>query len=305
MKKIILGVLISLCVMIATAQTSIQKVFVQYPSLLPFCSTLFAAFDRIDNTSTIVLLKAGAGGLIAIQAAQQEPNSLVCGVGAADLFLYSQIHPNYINLYKDLKVFNILYTTGTYLHASVNNQHNTLLDLLKTSTTSKPILVGFEITSAKIIGNKLISATNAPITLIPFKRASDAIASLQDGTLDLLVTNGNIMQPFVEANKIKLMGYVNDTGIVGNTQATNFNLLNLSNGNLSVFSAIAGFDNDVSEESYAKIQVKINTALKDPAVQVICKTNSYKCVGSNLTQTMQFLQNSKIKWSEASTLIPQ
>ena len=210
MKKLFVTSMIVLYSVFANAEIPQKiKVYVPWLSIMPLCTSLVEEYNKIYNSSAVIVYKPGAGGLLALQEVIQEKDfSIVCGTGTTDAVLYKvNVPETFHNVYQQIQTINIINFTGIYYFTGKDNRHSTLKSLLNSSTVNKPITVGFEGLGSKTITGKIIGKT--PVTWVQYKSAADAASSLVTNDLDLFIGGFSQLLGLVENNKLKILGHIN------------------------------------------------------------------------------------------------
>jgi len=210
MKKLFVCCVFMLASVFANAEIPQKiKVYVPLLSMMPLCTSLVEEYNKIYNSSAIIVYKPGAGGLLALQEAIQEKDFLiVCGSGATDAVLYKvNVPETFHSVYQQIQTINIMTFTGIYYITGNNNQHTTLKGLLNSSTANKPITIGFEGLGSKLIAGKIIGKT--PVIWVQYKSAADAASSLVTNDLDLFIGGFSPLLGLAENNKLKILGHIN------------------------------------------------------------------------------------------------
>jgi tripartite-type tricarboxylate transporter receptor subunit TctC len=203
MKKIILALLVGLTSCYTHAEIPKQfNVYVIGSTAVNLCRELFKLYDAEYNTSTVIIQKPGAYGLLAVTALHLDPNFAVeCG-GLNDLVFGGIQFPDQ-DVYNHLSVITMLGEYSILFTAGPKSTYSTLPELLR---NKKSLLVGFSSISTKFIASKALAS--ADITWIPFKSPNDAVASLHEGLLDLYVDGGAFI-PLYKTGTLKNLGQLN------------------------------------------------------------------------------------------------
>ena len=269
------------------------KVYVPYSGVIPVCLSMVEAYNKIYNASAVVIPKAGAGGLIALQEAIHEKDfAMICGTGATDAVLYKvNVPETFHHVYQEIKLINIMSFTGIYYITGNTNPHKTLKSLLNSSTTNKPIMVGFEGLGSKSIASKIIG--NTPVTWVQYKQPGDAAASLNFGELDLFVGGINPLLGLAEQGKLRMLGHINVDTSSANAVGPNLNTEYpeaIGVANFLGMSALKSY----SQEDLIEMNNRINNVLTTPEVQAMFNKVNYKIIN---TLKIENIQNHLLKYN--------
>ena len=278
MKEILIACMFMLTSVFANAEIPKKiKVYVQYSGVIPVGLSMVEAYNRIYNASAVVIPKAGAGGLIALQEAIHEKDFvMICGTGATDAVLYKvNVAEHFHQVYQEIKLINIMAFTGIYFITGNNNPHNTLKRLLNSSTTNKPILVGFEGLGSKSIASKIIGKT--PVTWVQYRQPGDGAGSLNLGELDLFVGGLNPLLGLAEAGKLKMLGHINVDTVVANSIGPNLASDYPEAVGVANFLGMSSLKS-YSQEDLTEMNKRINNVLTTTEVQEIFNKANYKII---------------------------
>ena len=287
MKKMLISCMLMLTSVFASAEIPKKiKVYVSYSGVTPVCMSIVDVYNKIYSASAVVVLKPGASGLIALQDAIQDKDfAIICGTGVTDALLYKvNVAESSHHVYQEIKLINIMSFTGMYFITGNDNPHQTLKSLLNSSTTDKPILVGFEGLGSKSIANKIIG--NTPVTWVQYRQPGEAAASLHLRELDLFVGGYNPLLGLAEAGKLKMLGHINVNTDAANKVGPMLNADYPEAVGVANFLGISSLKN-YSQEDLTEMNKRINNVLATPEVQETFSRANYKIINTLKIENIQ------------------
>jgi tripartite-type tricarboxylate transporter receptor subunit TctC len=198
------------------------------------CRALFDLYDKKYNTSTVFINKPGADGLLAMEEMLKSKDfSLLCSGPSESVFNNIQ-YPGHEVSHNALTMVSIISVSPFSFITGNNNKYSTLPELLK---SRKPITVGYHAQGLKFIAQTAFG--DYPVTWVPYKNSSEALASLMDGTLDLY-TDGGALEIIAKSGKLKSLGHLNG---LDNTSGVNLNKVYPLAAKFPVFIAVTTLKN--------------------------------------------------------------
>lgn len=188
------------------------------------CRKLFAMYDSKYNAEAIVVAKPGQNGMVAVRdVLNSDRFSIRCG-GSGDHVFNFFIHPEEAATLKRLRPVTITVRTPLYFFTgrAFAEARDLRQAIAQHKKLNRPIMiVGITSPQPRVIMDLIAEQEGIRIEYINFRNASDQIAMLADGTLDLAIDAGALM-PLADTNKIRLLGYNEQSNITG-IQAANVN----------------------------------------------------------------------------------
>lgn len=191
MKKILTIFLLTLTLN-ANAQLTVILPFAAGSIVDLTCRKMFDVYDTINNTSSTFMNMPGADHIIAHKhfITMTEPAVLCAGtgVGGFNQFNNPKISPSVDTLKPIVEVFAI-----THFILAPQFGPNTLEEVIaRSKKTGKSVLVGAPSTNAAGVLTQVLVKNNVKFEIVAYKKPTDAIVSLADGSLDTYVDGGSI-----------------------------------------------------------------------------------------------------------------
>lgn len=210
-KKLLLILLVTPTLVLANAKEK-NQVWVPFQggSYEPHCRALFTLYDKYFHTETVINVKPGANGLIAINemlAAPKTQNRILCSTSS--LAVYNEFVNKDVD-FKTKQIRVLLMTVNqslTWFAPNSNRAGSNLKDQVAYwKSLGRPINVGYNFATAETIVKYLASMPGLRINPVPFKTAPQMLPSLRDGSLDLAI-NGHIGNDLAEQGAFRMIGY--------------------------------------------------------------------------------------------------
>lgn len=191
MKKLLTFLLLTIP-LISHAQLTVISPFAAGSIVDITCRKLFDVYDTMNNTSSNFLIVPGADHIIAHKHfINMTDIGVLCagsGVGGMNQHNNPKISPSVDTLKPIVDVFSLSH----FILAPLTGP-NTLDEIMTNSKrTNKKVLVGAPSTSAAKVLTYILEKNNVPFEIVAYKKPTDAIVSLIDGTLDTYVDGGSI-----------------------------------------------------------------------------------------------------------------
>lgn len=180
------------------------KIYSSYVANIPFCTNLFAEYDKEYGTESQVFIKSGATGMLAMKAMQAEPEfSVLCPTGVSDHVVNKITYPGNDAAFDDLKIVGAVATFGTMFVTGNDSKFSTLPEMLR---QKKEITVGYHSQGNKTVAAEVLK--DVKVIWVGYKSSQEALSSLAEGTLDLY-PDGTGLLPLVLKGKLKSLGRIN------------------------------------------------------------------------------------------------
>jgi tripartite-type tricarboxylate transporter receptor subunit TctC len=218
-------ILVSLALLCSSAYAELPKTIMVYSSALSgaktdSCRLVMDVYAQQHNANVVWMIKPGAEGHIALQAAFQDSNfSVVCG-GSADLVFNNAKFPGNETTYSDLTAVATLFVGPLSFYTGDKNPY---VDLPKFLEAKKLINVGHHSPVSKVIAEQVFkNYPNLDVNWILYKAALESYSQLKDGTLDIYLSSGSF-EEHVRGGQLKSLGFVNgDKTIMGSDLSKQF-----------------------------------------------------------------------------------
>lgn len=190
MKKLILSLLLSAS-FVANAQLTVVSPFSAGSIVDITCRKIFDIYDSTNNISSTFLIMPGADHIIAHKhfITMTEPSVLCAGsgVGGFNQHSNSKISPPV----DTLKPIVDVYSMSHFILAPFKSPSLDEL-MINSKRTGKSILVGAPSANAATVLTYVLAKNNVRFEVVVYKKPTDAIVSLVDGSLDTYVDGGSI-----------------------------------------------------------------------------------------------------------------
>ena len=191
MKKLLITLLMSLA-LTANAQMTVILPFSAGSIVDLSCRKLFEVYDNMNNTSSVFVNMPGADHIIAHKhfITMNEPSVLCAGngVGGFNQHNNSKISPSVDTLKPIVELFAL-----THFILAPTTGPNTLEEIMSNSKkTGKRVLVGAPSNTSAEVLTHIMAKNNVKYEIVAYKKPTDAIVSLKDGSLDTYVDGGSI-----------------------------------------------------------------------------------------------------------------
>ena len=169
---------------------------------VPLCTKILNEYNRLYNTSAILVVKPGASSLIAIkEMANDKQFSILCFTGLAENVFNPKLYPQFKEDHDKLTSIAALSDNATLFYTRSGSPYKDLQDLI---ANKQDLTIGTHNAFGKSIAN-LIVKNSTKVVFVDYKNARDSISSLVDGTLDLYIDGGGLVTS-VEAGILKSLG---------------------------------------------------------------------------------------------------
>lgn len=190
MKKLILSLLLALA-SAANAQMTVVSPFTAGSIVDITCRKIFDIYDSMNSSSTVFLVMSGADHMIAHRHfITMTEHSVFCagsGVGGFNQHNNPKISPPV----DTLKPIVDVYSLSHFILAPAKSPSLDEL-MINSKRTGKSILVGAPSSNAALVLTHVLEKNNVKFEIVAYKKPSDAVVSLADGSLDTYVDGGSI-----------------------------------------------------------------------------------------------------------------
>jgi tripartite-type tricarboxylate transporter receptor subunit TctC len=179
-------------------------------SLESICRTLWAEYDNMYNTNSIIILKSGdPNGVIAIQDMISNPKErkFMCGISSQFTSRYLNYEPIPYDLTRIEPMMSIVRSPVIWLAPLGNKSKNYKELIAYFKSLNRPINVGLNVASQQIYIRHMEDVDGIKVNPIYYKNIPQTFPSLADGTLDLTFAN----KPFDMPDKFRMIGYVSSS----------------------------------------------------------------------------------------------
>jgi hypothetical protein len=266
MKKLLTTLLLTLS-FTANAQMVVVLPFSAGSIVDLTCRKLFEVYDSMNNTNSTFLNMPGADHIVAHKhfITMTEP-AIFCagsGVGGFNQHNNPKISPSVDTLKPVVELFAI-----THFILAPASGPNTLEEIMANSKrTGKSVLVGGPSTNAAEVLTHVLAKNNIKFEIVPYKKPTDAIVSLADGSLDTYVDGGSI-KILGELPKVKEIAHVS----VGESKTKTDNLMKKYPALEHMISKVIIYSNaNTSAATIQMLNIKINNAINSEQFQVFKK----------------------------------
>jgi len=204
--KIIIALLLSCFSMLSYAVLPAQfKVYqTGVGTANSICRVLFDEYNKEYNANTLISVKSGASGMMAMLDMIKDKNfSVQCGTSLSESVFNITTYPGNEEAHNLLTMVSMIAEGTTVFTTRYDSPYNTLPELLK---SNKPLMIGYHATTPKISAEIVVGSS--PVTWVAYKTSADAISSLIDGSLDFYVDGGGLI-PLIQSKKLKSLGHLN------------------------------------------------------------------------------------------------
>jgi tripartite-type tricarboxylate transporter receptor subunit TctC len=288
MKKLLTTLLLALP-LIANAQLTIVSPFAAGSIVDITCRKLFDAYDNMNNTSSTFLIMSGADHVIAHKhfITMTEPSVLCAGSGVGGMNQY--LNPKSSPGVDTLKPIIDVYAHSHFI-LTPSTGPNTLEEIMANSKrTGKKVLVGAPSTSSATVLTLVLEKNNVNFEIVAYKKPTEAIVSLVDGTLDTYVDGGSI-KLLGEISGIKEIAHVS----VGEDKTKTANLYknykDLGNlvSRVTIYARTTASDSEVQS-----LNTKLNRAINSEQFQSFRRErlNMHQMTNGTVNQAKQTITN--------------
>jgi tripartite-type tricarboxylate transporter receptor subunit TctC len=202
--NIIIAFILSIIATFAHAELpSVLSVYIKGAtgSQYTICRKLFEEYDLKYNTTTVMRVIPGAGGLLATKQFinSTEPLPLMCG-GISEFSFNTREYPVNKEYVAQFKTVSIL-ASGPYFFTTRADSPYSTVWMLKQS--GKHIFIGSQSPTLAAAAKVVFGEKN--VTYVNYKSPNDAISSLLDGSVDVYVSGG-ALTALTESGKMKDIG---------------------------------------------------------------------------------------------------
>jgi tripartite-type tricarboxylate transporter receptor subunit TctC len=220
MKKLLTTLLLTLS-LTANAQLTVVLPFAAGSIVDLSCRKLVEVYDNMHNTNSTFMNMPGADHIIAHKhfITMTEPALLCAGTGVGGFNQHNnpKLSPSVDTLKPVVEFFAI-----THFILAPSSGPNTLEEIMSHSKrTGKSILVGAPSTNAADVLTHVLAKNNVKFEIVSYKKPTDSIVSLADGSLDTYVDGGSI-KLLGELSGVKEIAHIT----VGEPKTKTVNLMN-------------------------------------------------------------------------------
>lgn len=291
MKKSILSLLLSLAC-VANAQITVVSPFAAGSLVDITCRKLFGIYDNMNNTSSTFLIITGADHIIAHKhfIAMSEPSVLCAGsgVGGFNQYLNPKTSPKVDTLKPIVDVFAL-----SHFILAPSKGPNTLEEVIANSKrTGNPVLVGAPSSSSATVLTYVLEKNNIKFEIVAYKKPTDAVVSLMDGSLDTYVDGGTI-KLLGEIPGIKEIAHVS----VGSDKSSTPNLYKKYTELEYLMSKVTIYTRaNISDSEIQSLNIKLNSAMNSDQFQAFRKErlSMHQLTNGTVKQANQTVTNLEV-----------
>jgi tripartite-type tricarboxylate transporter receptor subunit TctC len=212
MKKLflIISLLLNLCIAQAQVPNNFSVVVSQAPggTYDLMCRKLFEIYDKTYNANTVVVNRLGGYGSIAQREVVRNTKFSAGCTAASEFWVNPYLYP--MPDADKIRVVTIIARQTDFFYTGIKNPARSFSELIDNAIkTNKTVTIGgWPAHIAKL--EYIMQHHGVKYSVINYQKLSDMIPSLIDGTLDIGAEGGTLMS-FVKEDKIKFIGYINDT----------------------------------------------------------------------------------------------
>lgn len=291
MKKYIIGIILSILATIVAAELP-AKMTVYSPGTtgpLSICRAIFTEYDKVYSTNSMIIIKPGASGMIAMLEMTKDKNfSILCASGLSESVVNTTIFPGHEDAHKLLTMVNIFAESPVIFTTRANSTNNILSDLIQ---SNKQINVGYHSNILKLSAELALSKVQ--VNWIPFKSSMDAVPSLLDGSVDLYADGGSLTT-LINSGKLKSLGHLNG---IEETPGVDLTKLFTEAAKIHVILAISTSLNN-NPEDIEELNKRINKILMDEKVLNAIKQMSNKPVIKTVKEANLYVEYFRKEYSK-------
>jgi tripartite-type tricarboxylate transporter receptor subunit TctC len=249
------------------------------------CRKLFDAYDTLNNTSSTFLIVPGADHIIAHKhfINMTEPSVLCAGSGVGGMNQY--INPKISPSVDTLKPIVDVFALSHFILAPFNGPNSLDEIMINSKRTGKKVLVGAPSTSAAKVLTYVLEKNNVTFEVVAYKKPTDAIVSLADGTLDTYVDGGSI-KLLGEISGIKEITHIS----VGDDKTKTPNLYKKYKELRNIVSKVTIYSRaTVSDKEIQMLNTKLNDAINTEQFQAFRRErlNMHQMTNGTVSQANQ------------------
>jgi tripartite-type tricarboxylate transporter receptor subunit TctC len=231
------------------------------------CRKIFDVYDNVYNTSSTFMNMPGADHIVAHKhfITMTEPSVLCAGTGVGGFNQYNnpKISPSIDTLKPIVELFAITH----YILAPASGPNTIEEIMLRSKRTGKSVLVGAPSTNAADVLTYVLVKNNVKFEIVAYKKPTDAIVSLADGSLDTYVDGGSI-KLLGELPGVKEIAHIS----VGESKTKTDNLMNkypvLEN---TVSRVIVYARANISDNEIQLLNTRLNAVMNSDQFQIFRK----------------------------------
>ena len=288
MKKILISMLLTLS-LTANAQLTVVLPFAAGSIVDLSCRKLFEVYDSIHNTNSTFMNMPGADHIIAHKhfITITEPAVLCAGTGVGGFNQHNnpKLSPSVDTLKPVVEFFAI-----THFILAPASGPNTIEEIMANSKrTGKSVLVGAPSTNAADVLTYVLAKNNVKFEIVAYKKPTDSIVSLADGSLDTYVDGGSIKM-LGEVNGVKEIAHIS----VGASKTKTDNLMKKYPILENTVSRVIIYSNaNNSPSNIEMLNIKINSAINSEQFQSFRKERlgMHQMTNGTVAQANQTINN--------------
>jgi tripartite-type tricarboxylate transporter receptor subunit TctC len=190
MKKILTSLLLFLT-LTANAQLTVVSPYAAGSIVDITCRKIFDIYDSMNSSSTVFLVMPGADHMIAHKhfITMTEPSAFCAGSGVGGFNQYNS--PKISPPVDTIKPIVDVYSLSHFILAPAKSPSLEEL-MVNSKRTGKSILVGAPSTNSASVLTHVLDKNNVKFEVVVYKKPTDAVVSLADGSLDTYVDGGSI-----------------------------------------------------------------------------------------------------------------
>jgi tripartite-type tricarboxylate transporter receptor subunit TctC len=265
MKKLILSLILSLA-SAANAQMTVVSPFTAGSIVDITCRKIFDIYDSMNSSSTVFLVMPGADHMIAHRhfITMTEPGAFCAGsgVGGFNQHSNSKISPPV----DTIKPIIDVYSLSHFILAPAKSPSLDEL-MINSKRTGKSILVGAPSSNAALVLTHVLDKNNVKFEVVVYKRPTDAVVSLADGSLDTYVDGGSI-KLLGDIAGIKEIAHVS----IGSDKTTTVNLHKKYRDLENIVSKVTLYArSNTSDSEIQLLNTRLNTVINSDQFQIFRK----------------------------------
>jgi tripartite-type tricarboxylate transporter receptor subunit TctC len=265
MKKLIISLLLSLA-SAANAQMTVVSPFTAGSIVDITCRKIFDIYDSMNSSSTVFLVMPGADHMIAHRHfITMTEHSVFCagsGVGGFNQHNNPKISPPV----DTLKPIVDVYSLSHFILAPAKSPSLDEL-MINSKRTGKSILVGAPSSNAALVLTYVLEKNNVKFEIVAYKKPSDAVVSLADGSLDTYVDGGSIKM-LGDIAGIKEIAHVS----IGSDKTSSVNLYKKYRDLENIVSKVTIYARAyMSDSEIQLLNTRLNTVMNSDQFQIFRK----------------------------------
>ena len=265
MKKLILSLLLSLG-SAANAQMTVVSPFTAGSIVDITCRKIIDIYDSMNSSSTVFLVMPGADHMIAHRHfITMTEHSVFCagsGVGGFNQHNNPKISPPV----DTLKPIVNVYSLSHFILAPAKSPSLDEL-MINSKRTGKSILVGAPSSNAALVLTYVLEKNNVKFEIVAYKKPSDAVVSLADGSLDTYVDGGSIKM-LGDIAGIKEIAHVS----IGSDKTSSVNLYKKYKDLENIVSKVTIYARaNMSDSEIHLLNTRLNTVMNSDQFQIFRK----------------------------------